>query len=141
MVSAMRFQIKIPVLFFFATLTFLLALDARVQSTLTGTVLDESQSPLPSATVLLLDPTDSTLVKGNVTDDEGFYRFENLQPDTYLILVSMVGFQKHVTNPIQADDKLVRVDDIILQEAVEQMNEVAVTAQRPLFEHKLTGWW
>lgn len=133
----MRLPTTFSVLFFIAAFNLLQAFEVKAQITLTGSVLDENQSPLPSATVLLLELTDSTLVKGNVTDSEGVYRFENLQPDTYLISVSMVGFQKQVTNPIRVDDEWVEVPDITLQEAIEQMGEVSVTAQRPLFEQQI----
>lgn len=36
----------------------------EAQVTITGTVLDESGMPLPSATVLLLNPSDTFMVKG-----------------------------------------------------------------------------
>lgn len=132
----MKPQTTFQVLFFIAAFTLFQAFEVHAQVTLTGTVLGENQSPLPSATVLLLHPEDSTLVKGNVTDEEGVYRFENLQPAAYLISVSMVGFQKEVTHPIQIDG-VVEVPDITLNEAVEQMGEVSVTAQRPLFEQRI----
>lgn len=136
MPSAMRIKTTFPILFIIAVFILFQAFEVKAQTTLTGTVLDERQSPLPSATVLLLDPSDSTLVKGNVTNNEGVYRIENLQSGKYLISVSMVGYQRKITDPIEVQEEPIQMDDIILVEAIEQMDEVAVTARRPMFEQE-----
>jgi hypothetical protein len=48
---------------------------AFCQSQISGTVAESSGDPLAFANVLLLDPQDSSLVKGTITDEEGRYIF------------------------------------------------------------------
>jgi outer membrane receptor protein involved in Fe transport len=62
---------------------------ARVQ----GTVLDESKAALPGATVTLLN--EATGVKAlKVTDAQGHYLFDFVDPGTYTITAEMQGFKK-----------------------------------------------
>lgn len=48
------------------------------QSRITGVVKDHNNHPLQAATILLLRASDSSLVKGSVTQQGGQYRFDNL---------------------------------------------------------------
>ena len=49
--------------------------SALSRGTVTGIVLDdEDGSPLPSATVALLESSDSTLVTGAITTEDGSFR-------------------------------------------------------------------
>lgn len=109
----------------------------EAQVTITGTVLDESGMPLPSATVLLLNPSDTSMVKGGITDGSGNYRLEGISLGTYLLSVSMVGFRRHVAPEFQADQKTIQLQTIQLQVAIEELSEVSVTARRPLFEQQI----
>src|SRR5215510_12724083 len=61
---------------------------------LTGTVTDEAQKGVESATVSLLKAKDSALLKISVTDKAGSYSFENLSGGKYLVLITAVGHTK-----------------------------------------------
>ena len=43
---------------------------------ISGTVQDDKNMPFLHATVMLLNSKDSTLVKGDLTNDKGAYQFE-----------------------------------------------------------------
>ncbi|MBK6622391.1 MAG: carboxypeptidase regulatory-like domain-containing protein [Saprospirales bacterium] len=55
------------------------SLDSNEVS-ITGRILDERSQPLPGATILLDDPLTNTLVKGEVSDPDGLFVFENIPP-------------------------------------------------------------
>ncbi len=107
------------------------------QTGVSGTVTDEEGSPLPSATVLLLNPTDSSLVRGGITDENGWYHLQNIEPGTYILSVSMVGFRRHHTEEFALKEETLQQERIQLRESVEQLGTVSVTARKPLFEQKI----
>lgn len=113
------------------------ALVTKAQVTITGTVIDENSSSLPSATVLLLSPSDSSMVKGAITDNSGIYLLEGIASGSYLLSVSMIGFQKYVSDPFHVDQKTIEFQTLQLKAAIEQLGEVSVTARRPLFEQEI----
>jgi outer membrane receptor for ferrienterochelin and colicin len=113
------------------------SINAAAQTTISGTVLDESGSSLPTANVLLLHPADSSVVKGAVTDDSGFYELNSVKPGKFLLSVSMIGFRRFVSSVFEVNQNPVEFNAITLQVSLEQMEEVDVTARRPLFEQKI----
>ena len=58
-----------------------------------GTVQDEKGNGLPSATITLLDPKDSTLVTFGVSNPSGGFEIKNLRDEALLVQVSFVGFE------------------------------------------------
>jgi CarboxypepD_reg-like domain/Secretion system C-terminal sorting domain len=72
-----------------------LPLLMHAQTELTGTIYDDSNLPLPDATVKLLK--NGSLIKGAVSDDNGVYRLPNLDPGTYDLEVSYVGYKTKKT--------------------------------------------
>jgi len=118
--------------------TFLLyAINAEAQVIITGTILEENGTPLPTANVLLLHPSDSSLVKGAVTDHSGFYELNNIDPGSYLLSVSMIGFQRYMSSVFEVNRESIEFEEITLQVSMERMDEVGVTARRPMFEQKI----
>lgn len=118
-------------------LLFLYAINAGAQGIVSGTILDENSSPLPTANVLLMQPDDSSVVKGAVTDQSGVYELRNLPPGPYLLSVSMVGFRRYVSSVFELSQSSIEFDAISLELSVEQMGEVDVTARRPMFEQEI----
>lgn len=82
---------------FFCTLVglFLVVWPAvtHAQNRINGTVLSEEQKPLPSATVVLLNPADSTMEYFGVTNEDGEYFIRNINDGTYLMQYAFVGMQ------------------------------------------------
>lgn len=93
--------------------------------TLTGTVTAEDTGlPLPGAHVILAGST-----TGTVTDLHGRYTLPDLPVDAYRLHVSMLGFE-----PTAVDTALTApgryIIDIVLPEAVLELQEAEVTAER-----------
>jgi iron complex outermembrane receptor protein len=123
-------------LFFFTT-----AFAARAQTSgnVTGIVEDGSGKGLSAATVSLLAANDSAVLKINVADKDGVFRFDNIQEGRYLVSVSAVGFQSAYSQlfqiPMSAPE--VSLKAIQLQPATKALSGVTVTATRPLIEQKV----
>lgn len=110
---------------------------AEAQVTITGSIQDEQQTAIPAATILLLNPQDSSMVKGTITDDSGHFRFQSVNPGFYLLSISVIGFQNRVTSPFEAGNGTMQMDPITLLQSVELMDAIAVSARRPMFEQEL----
>lgn len=90
------------------------------KSTFTGQVLDETNHPVIGATVLLLPH-----YTGQVVDDLGMFKFENICAGNYKVRVQYLGYQDEEFD-LQINDKANRV--ILLKEDVKQLSEVVVNA-------------
>lgn len=101
-----------------------------------GTVIDmDSQIPLPGVNVVLLD---SDPFIGTVSDVDGNFRMENVPVGRQNILVKYIGYKAQtIPNVLVTAGKQV-VLNIQLEESVENLNEVVITADtekdRPINE-------
>lgn len=79
---------------------FLLAgLTASAQKfSIKGSVSDTLNSPMPSATVMLLNPKDSSLMNFGVTNPTGAFEIKNVNKGTYQLKISFVGFATFTKN-------------------------------------------
>ncbi|MBK8555244.1 MAG: TonB-dependent receptor [Lewinellaceae bacterium] len=109
------------------------------QSAVSGIVTDMEGKPLPAATVLLLSGVDSLLVKGQVSTVDGEYRFANLKPGSYFLRYSMLGFANSQTAifTLEKSSAEKKMDNGVLAVASQGLNEVTITAQKPMFEQKI----
>src|SRR5256884_1973763 len=68
------------------------ATAAYAQSAIAGVVRDSSGAVLPGATVEASSPALIEKVRTAVTDGTGQYKIENLRPGTYVVTVTLTGF-------------------------------------------------
>lgn len=102
-----------------------------------GIVKDQKNKPLSYVTVLLLNSKDSSLVKGDYTNDKGEYKFEPVESGSYIISSSTVGFQKYYSAPFTIDDKNTdHKEEIILSSSNKALNEVKIVGKKPMIEVK-----
>jgi iron complex outermembrane receptor protein len=107
------------------------SLPAAIQ----GKVLFDDHSPAAAATVILLRNGDSSTVKSVITDKTGLFRLAGLQPDKYLLLVTIIGYTKSYYGPYQvARGQTINIPDIILRLSPKQLKTVSVFSTRPEIE-------
>lgn len=111
----------------------ILATSVSVQAqNIRGTVcLESDKTPLPFATVGLVQLPDSTMITGVITLTDGGYLLENVTPGNYYIRVSFVGYQttgKEVA--VEAGNPEVFTDTIFLSETTASIGEVMVVGER-----------
>jgi hypothetical protein len=121
----------------FLLMYLLLSTLANAQTTLKGRVLDITKQPLPYSNVLLLQKQDSSLVKGQVANSEGFFEIRNIQEGNYLLSIKMIGYQALFANvEIIKYKSVVELNPFELEEDNVVLNEVNVTAQKPFYEQQ-----
>ncbi len=111
----------------------------QAQLVVRGVVQDEKASSLPYASVLLLSSIDSAMVKGQVSNSEGNFMIETDQPGSYFISVSAIGYQEITTKlfNLNKNNSPLVLGKITAPEKVEQLDEVVIRAERPMFEQKI----
>jgi hypothetical protein len=101
--------------------------------TLQGTVADTSAAPLPSSTVMLLSPKDSSMVNFGRTDEKGFFSFKNLRAGNYILKISFVGYIPYNLLVKPTGDAVVNLGQLKLKPITKELFEVVVrTAKAPL---------
>lgn len=101
---------------------------AAFSQNIRGKVLDaHNDAPLSFANVAILQPQDSSVVTGAVTDDNGLFNVAVPQGD-WLVRISLIGYEPYTAAVVQADLGTVR-----LQPAREVLSEVVVTGHAKMF--------
>lgn len=112
------------------------SLSTNAQSfELSGSLVDNSGSPVPFANILVLKSKDSTLVKGGLTDSEGRYKITNIPTGTYFVKASFIGYQE-ANSPTFELNKDLSIETLTLKEG-EVLDEVVLEATKPLFQQKV----
>lgn len=66
--------------------------------TISGTVVYETNVVQPYVNVLLINPSDSILVRGTLAEEDGEFIIEQVTPGTYILLTRSVGLTSARTN-------------------------------------------
>lgn len=109
----------------------------QAQVNIKGKVVQEKgEKPLAFSSVMLLSATDSTLVDGTITDENGDFVISEIGTDPYLILIKRIGFKDNIlaTQRYSADTDL---GLIVMKEDVTELDEVVVTGRRSTMETQL----
>lgn len=106
-------------------------------STLKGVVKDQNNKPISFVTVMILNSKDSTLVKGDVTDEKGQFQFDQLSNGNYILSSSNVGFQKYYSKTITINENNKEtIENIVLKPNDKSLKEVKVMGKKPMIEVK-----
>ena len=111
---------------------------AKAQNTahLIGSVVNETGKPADYATVSLLSQKDSAVVKGGLSDEKGNYTF-NVKPGNYIVKVTMIGYQKGLSQPVAVSSTNVSVPLIKMLPASKTLQTVSISGTRPLIERRI----
>ncbi len=92
--------------------------------TVRGKVIDShTQIPIPGATVIIVD---SNPLKGNATNDEGYFRIENVQPGRYTVKASFIGYKDELIPAILVGSGKEVILEIELEESLLELGEIQV---------------
>jgi hypothetical protein len=85
---------------FFSTLSL-------AQNKITGRLNDATdQSPLPGASVILLNTSDSSIYQGTSADTEGKFILENVGKGSYILKITFIGYSSQFKNIVMTDAPL-----------------------------------
>lgn len=116
----------------FTILLFATFLGVKAQTiTIKGRILDETKQPAIGASVLLLNPVDSILVKGTVTDIDGNYMLQSEPQRRYILKIMSLGY-KDIIRPLTVANDSIFMSPISLSQNSTSLKEVVVEAKIPL---------
>ena len=95
---------------------------------ITGKVVDEDNTSISFANVLLLKAADSTFVLGTSTDDAGQFVLKKIEPDLYLLQASYIGIGS-VPRALDVKNNIA-LGALVIPSST-NLDEVVVTAKRP----------
>jgi hypothetical protein len=123
-------------IFYTVILTFFVFM-AQGQIIVKGIIRDESGNVVPYASASLIAGRDSLLVKGSLTDDQGFYTIENVSPGEYRILASFIGYTNIYSDKfeLKSSNQTATVDINFINKGI-LLDETVITAKRPFLEQK-----
>ncbi|PBQ33221.1 hypothetical protein CNR22_16045 [Sphingobacteriaceae bacterium] len=120
--------------FLFFTLN---CLSAFSQSSIFGSLSDSLQRPVEFCAVGLLNAKDSTVVKGNLSDAKGNFRFESVKAGNYFVKINFPGYRESASSAFFYDslaDKDLGV--IVLKNKGINLDEVSVLNIKAPIEFK-----
>lgn len=94
------------------------------QGIIKGTVTDESNQPVPGATVQI-----ESLAMGTLTDMNGHYQLNDLESGSWKVSFRTLGFQT-VTRTINLAEGATATLNVVLREEYNNLEEVVVSASR-----------
>ncbi|MFD2570607.1 TonB-dependent receptor domain-containing protein [Spirosoma soli] len=101
--------------------------------TLQGRAVDTASAPLPSSTIMLLNPKDSSLVNFGRADEKGAFTFKNLKAGNYILKISFVGFLPYNQVIKPTGEAVIDLGALKLKPITKELLEVVVrTAKAPL---------
>jgi iron complex outermembrane receptor protein len=119
-------------------LTFIVFIFAvlSVNSQITGTVLDSVSHALPYCAVGLLK-SDSTILKGTMTDDKGKFEFNIPSKGKYIVKVSAAGSVPLFSRVFETDSSSsVKLEPLIVKKSAVNLKEVEIMVMKEPLEFK-----
>jgi len=98
-------------------------------------ILKSDQTPIDNATVLLLNPTDSLVIKIQVTDSAGVALFLRIPPGNYLLKASHVGWNDYIsTTPFSINKN--EIIELVghMDSLAGYLKEVTVKSRKPFIK-------
>lgn len=107
--------------------------------TVTGSIVDENNTPLQYASVNVKKVTDSTTVQYGVTGSDGKFTLEGIPFGHYFLEIQFIGYQKSVSAPfeINKDNAVYRVSKYKMSNKNKEIGEVVIRAQKDMLQTNL----
>ncbi|MBA4196358.1 MAG: TonB-dependent receptor [Chitinophaga sp.] len=118
------------------SILYLSAFSQTTNTTVKGNVSDANNNPLQTVTVSLLKAKDSSLVKVEITNQQGAFSIK-ANTGKYLVSYNIIGFEKKFSEPFTlADNQTLTLPTIQLTATAKKLQDVTVTAKKPMIEIK-----
>lgn len=110
----------------------------HVSGKITVKTTETTGQPIPFTNVLLRHVKDSSLVKGELSAQDGSATFEKIIEGRYFIEATLMGYTTARTSAfsIDANHQLVQLPTLHLSQTSKTLQAVNVTAQKPFIERK-----
>ena len=106
------------------------------QNSISGSVRSQDE-PISYANVIVFNSIDSSLVKGSISDEKGYFEINNLPDGKFFVEASMMGYVNVRSEDFSLNNKMVyQIEDLLLSEQI-ILDEVVVNVEKPLYEQKV----
>ncbi|MBR1798863.1 MAG: outer membrane beta-barrel protein [Bacteroidales bacterium] len=109
-----------------------LAFLMQAQSNIVGRVFDvQSSNGVPYANCVLLSLPDSLFLHGTVTDEQGYFHFDSVPSNAYLLRVTAIGY----TPCFQIIEYTISLEPLVVGLSAEatMLSEVSIKADKPIY--------
>jgi outer membrane receptor protein involved in Fe transport len=110
------------------------AAQAGTTGKLTGRVVDEKKQPLAGVNIRIEGQR-----LGAITDDNGEYFIIGIPGGRHTVRMNLIGYAAFVAQNVEVTPDFTTPLDATLRSEAVQMNEVVVSAERPLLQRDATG--
>ena len=110
---------------------------AQSKRSLSGHLKYKDGTTPKDITVSLIRFRDSVLVQRLGVVEDGQYMFQDVKPDTYLIMFTSLGTQKITRGPVSVKKESLVLDTIFLNRNIEQLEEVSIIGTQPLIQRSI----
>lgn len=101
------------------------------RSSIRGQLVDSLDNPLPAATVLLLNPSDSSLVNFASGDAKGYFEIRNVSKGDHLVKIMYLGFRPYLRKvSAPAPGEVIDLGKIRMEPVRTQLEAIEVEAER-----------
>jgi len=113
--------------------------EKTIKGKITGKVTGADNEPVSYATVVLVDNKTQKQVNGNITDEKGKFKLEDVVTGSYTLKVSFIGYLEQVIEDVSLTLKKpdYNTEDIILEQNNVLLSEVEVVEEASLVETKI----
>jgi len=109
--------------------------QAQQKYAVKGVVKDNTKKPVSNATAALYKTKDSSLLKTDITQEDGTYSF-NIASGSYYLIVSSLGFETKKIGNINIENAAITIPEIQLATNTQKLKDVTVVSKKPMFEVK-----
>src|ERR1017187_6976273 len=107
------------------------ATNAQEKQAVTGKLVEEkSNQAVPYATVALIRGSDSVMITGTMSDDNGVFTISPVLPGKYSLRVSIIGYQPVTRSIVVKNTGVTDAGVINLQETTVLLKELTVVGER-----------
>ncbi|MEJ2114247.1 MAG: carboxypeptidase-like regulatory domain-containing protein [Flavobacteriaceae bacterium] len=123
-------KLKQLIIALFLVTNILSASDVKWQ--ISGKILeDKTEDAVPYATVAIYNKSDSNIITGTISDDNGLFILGKISQGDYYLKISFMGYKEHIIDPIDFNTSTMNIDlgTIYLKPNLEELSEVVVTSK------------
>jgi len=100
-----------------------------------GVLVDEVNQSIPFANVLIMDEKSSEIIAGTSSDEKGIFILNGLQPNTYILKVTFIGYEEYI-KPFTLSTDII-LEPIVLIASTESLDEVELTVNTPTLKKEV----
>jgi len=118
-------------IFILSIFIFIVQITFAQKFSIKGQVADTLFNALPSATVMLMNPKDSSLINFAVSDTKGFFEIKNVSKGEYDVKITFLGFAPFSKRVLATgENPTIEIGKIKLEPQSKQLDELVVKAER-----------